>query len=175
MKLLPLPMFARIFIALLVMTISALVLIAATFGAYQERVTALTLAPMWAAAIRTEAQQPGPARQAGPRKEAQAPTAYRALGYRSIILTVKKMTGLRRDGRIVDFHALSTRFPRRGTAQRSGAPTDLTECWLRVPFPDGRLAAFATTGRAPTIRTTSSRTSTGASCGRSRSSAPGRT
>ena len=63
MKLLPLPMFARIFIALLVMTISALVLIAATFGEYQERVTALTLAPMWAAAIRTEAQQPGPARR----------------------------------------------------------------------------------------------------------------
>ena len=39
-KLLPLPMFGRIFIALLVMTISALILIAATFSDYQERVTA---------------------------------------------------------------------------------------------------------------------------------------
>ena len=40
MKPLPLPMFGRIFIALLVMTISALILIAATFSDYQERVTA---------------------------------------------------------------------------------------------------------------------------------------
>ena len=63
MKLFPLPMFGRIFIALLVMTISALVLIAATFSDYQERVTAMTLAPMWAAAIRTEQQQPGPPRR----------------------------------------------------------------------------------------------------------------
>ena len=60
-KLFPLPMFGRIFIALLVMTISALVLIAATFSDYQERVTAMTLAPMWAAAIRSEEQQPGAA------------------------------------------------------------------------------------------------------------------
>jgi two-component system, OmpR family, osmolarity sensor histidine kinase EnvZ len=59
-KLFPLPMFGRIFIALLVMTFSALVLIAATFSDYQERVTAMTLAPMWAAAIRTEQEQPGP-------------------------------------------------------------------------------------------------------------------
>ncbi len=63
MKLLPLPMFGRIFIALLVMTISALILIAATFSDYQERVTALTLAPMWAAAIRTEQEQPGASRR----------------------------------------------------------------------------------------------------------------
>ena len=63
MKLLPLPMFGRIFIALLVMTISALILIAATFSDYQERVTALTLAPMWAAAIRTEQEQPGAPRR----------------------------------------------------------------------------------------------------------------
>ena len=63
MKVLPLPMFGRIFIALLVMTISALILIAATFSDYQERVTAMTLAPMWAAAIRTEAEQPGPPRR----------------------------------------------------------------------------------------------------------------
>ena len=62
-KLLPLPMFGRIFIALLVMTISALILIAATFSDYQERVTALTLAPMWAAAIRTEQEQPGAPRR----------------------------------------------------------------------------------------------------------------
>ncbi|MGH6612369.1 MAG: histidine kinase dimerization/phospho-acceptor domain-containing protein, partial [Burkholderiaceae bacterium] len=60
MKLLPLPMFWRIFLALLLMTISALILIAATFGAYQDRVTAVTLAPLWAAAIRTEQTQPGP-------------------------------------------------------------------------------------------------------------------
>ena len=64
MKLLPLPMFGRIFIALLVMTISALVLIAATFGNYQDRVIAMTLAPMWAAAIRTEQEQPGPSQRA---------------------------------------------------------------------------------------------------------------
>ena len=63
MKLLPLPMFGRIFIALLVMTISALILIAATFSDYQERVTALTLAPMWAAAVRTEQEQPGAPRR----------------------------------------------------------------------------------------------------------------
>ena len=63
MRLLPLPMFGRIFFALLVMTFSALVLIAATFSDYQERVTAQTLAPMWAAAIRTEQEQPGPARR----------------------------------------------------------------------------------------------------------------
>jgi len=62
-KLLPLPMFGRIFIALLVMTISALILIAATFSDYQERVTAQTLAPMWAAAIRTEQEQPGAQRR----------------------------------------------------------------------------------------------------------------
>lgn len=59
MKLLPLTMFWRIFLALLLMTISALVLIATTFGAYQERVTAMTLAPMWAAAVRAEQEQPG--------------------------------------------------------------------------------------------------------------------
>ena len=63
MKLLPLPMFGRIFIALLLMTISALVLIAITFSDYQERVTAQTLAPMWAAAIRTEQEQPGAAQR----------------------------------------------------------------------------------------------------------------
>lgn len=64
MTLLPLPMFGRIFIALLLMTISALVLIAATFGNYQDRVIAMTLAPMWAAAIRTEQEQPGTAQRA---------------------------------------------------------------------------------------------------------------
>ncbi|HVG04693.1 MAG TPA: ATP-binding protein [Burkholderiaceae bacterium] len=64
MKLLPLPMFGRIFIALLLMTISALILIAATFGNYQDRVIAMTLAPMWAAAIRTEQEQPGPSQRA---------------------------------------------------------------------------------------------------------------
>lgn len=58
MKFLPLPMFWRIFLALLVMTISALVLIAATFGDYQARVAAQTLAPTWAAAIRAEASSP---------------------------------------------------------------------------------------------------------------------
>lgn len=60
MKLLPLSMFWRVFIALLLMTISALMLIAVTFSDYQERVAAMTLAPMWAAAIRTEQDQPGP-------------------------------------------------------------------------------------------------------------------
>ena len=64
MKLLPLPMFGRTFIALLLTTISALVLIAATFGNYQDRVIAMTLAPMWAAAIRTEQEQPGPSQRA---------------------------------------------------------------------------------------------------------------
>jgi len=64
MKLLPMPMFGRIFIALLVMTISALVLIAATFGNYQDRVIAMTLAPMRAAAIRTDQEQPGPSQRA---------------------------------------------------------------------------------------------------------------
>ena len=64
MKLLPLPMFGRIIIALLVMTISALLLIAATFGNYQDRVIAMTLAPVWAAAIRTEQEQPGPSQRA---------------------------------------------------------------------------------------------------------------
>ena len=64
MKLLPLPMFGRVFFALLIMTISALVLIAATFGTYQDRVIAMTLAPMWAAAIRTEQEQPGPSQRA---------------------------------------------------------------------------------------------------------------
>lgn len=60
MKFLPLPMFWRIFLALLVMTISALVLIAATFGDYQARVAALTIAPTWASAIRNEATSSSP-------------------------------------------------------------------------------------------------------------------
>lgn len=63
MKVLPLPMFGRIFIALLLMTISALILIAVTFGNYQDRAIAMTLAPTWAAAIRTEEEQPGPPRR----------------------------------------------------------------------------------------------------------------
>jgi two-component system osmolarity sensor histidine kinase EnvZ len=58
LRLLPLPMFWRIFIALIVLTIVASILFAVTFGEYLERVTANTLAPMWAAAIRTEQQQP---------------------------------------------------------------------------------------------------------------------
>lgn len=58
LRLLPLPMFARILIALVAMTITALVLIGATFSEYQERVTAMTLAPMWAAAIRAQQEQP---------------------------------------------------------------------------------------------------------------------
>ncbi|MBC8118222.1 MAG: HAMP domain-containing protein [Burkholderiaceae bacterium] len=53
MKLLPLPMFGRIFIALIALTVSAAAMIGATFGDYQERVTAMTLAPMWAAAIKS--------------------------------------------------------------------------------------------------------------------------
>lgn len=57
-RLLPLPMFGRILIALVAMTITALVLIGATFSEYQERVTAMTLAPMWAAAIRAQQEQP---------------------------------------------------------------------------------------------------------------------
>ena len=59
MKLLPLPMFGRIFIALIAMTIAAAAMIAATFSEYQERVTAMTLAPMWAAAIKSAQEQPG--------------------------------------------------------------------------------------------------------------------
>ena len=58
LRLLPLPMFWRIFIALIVLTIAASILFAVTFGEYLERVTANTLAPMWAAAIRTEQEQP---------------------------------------------------------------------------------------------------------------------
>ena len=57
-KLLPLPMFGRIFIALIALTIAAAAMIGATFGAYQERVTAMTLAPMWAAAIKSAQEQP---------------------------------------------------------------------------------------------------------------------
>lgn len=58
MKLLPLPMFGRIFIALIGLTIVVAIMIGATFSNYQERVAALTLAPMWAAAIRTAQEQP---------------------------------------------------------------------------------------------------------------------
>ena len=67
MKLLPLPMFGRIFIALLVMTISALILIAATFSDYQERVTALTLSADVAACYQNRQEQPcGTARELDP-------------------------------------------------------------------------------------------------------------
>lgn len=70
-KLLPLPMFGRIFFALIALTIAAAVMIGATFGAYQERVTAMTLAPVWAAVIKTEEQQPRPPATASelPRRE----------------------------------------------------------------------------------------------------------
>ncbi|HVG05055.1 MAG TPA: ATP-binding protein [Burkholderiaceae bacterium] len=69
--LLPLPMFGRIFFALIALTISAAVMIGATFSDYQERVTAMTLAPVWAAVIKTEQQQAKPAESSPriPRRE----------------------------------------------------------------------------------------------------------
>ena len=68
-KLLPLPMFGRIFIALIALTIAAAAMIGATFGAYQERVTAMTLAPMWAAAIKSAQEQPTDSQPEPPRRE----------------------------------------------------------------------------------------------------------
>jgi two-component system, OmpR family, osmolarity sensor histidine kinase EnvZ len=56
-KLLPLPMFWRSFVALVVLTVVASALFGAILGGYQERVTANTLARLWAAAIRAERQQ----------------------------------------------------------------------------------------------------------------------
>jgi two-component system, OmpR family, osmolarity sensor histidine kinase EnvZ len=56
-KLLPLPMFARIFVALLVLTVIASAVFGVILGVYQERVTAATLAQLWAAAITAEQQQ----------------------------------------------------------------------------------------------------------------------
>ena len=55
---------------------------------------------------------------------------------------------------------------KRCCAERIRAPTAPTAPSRRAPSPASRSAGSATTARGPTIRTTSSRTSTGASCAR---------
>lgn len=53
----PQPMFVRFFVALLLLTIFASVLFGAVVGQHQDRVTAATLAPLWAAAIDAELRE----------------------------------------------------------------------------------------------------------------------
>jgi two-component system osmolarity sensor histidine kinase EnvZ len=136
-RLLPLPMFWRIFAALILFLLGAAILFGATFGEHLNRVTADTLAPVWAAAIRTEEK---------------AATAW-AQGKRSVQVPIDLLVGpppphaysIAADRRTV---ALVDALAKRGVSVTDTLLDDRTELpvtWLRVHPEDGpeRWVGFA--------------------------------